>query len=236
MQTPAGLARTIMASASSMDVGIMGRTAPLARHATDEDGALVFSLGEVASECAHLVGPEVRGPVVHAVATDVSGVPHAGRVRGRVTLSGQAEVLHELVDEALRAHLGLGPGDPVARLVPAEVTLEWFVESGMSARAGIGVDPQDYVAADIDPLAGWADEWITHLDADHRGALRELVADTVQPVAVVRPVHADADGIVLREHVGTHRRDIRLHFPRPVRCGCEATEALRVLLTVSALG
>lgn len=234
MQTPAGLARTIMASASSIDVGVMGHTAPLARHATDEDGALVFSLREAAPECAHLVGPGTPGPVIHAVATDVSGVPHAGRVRGRVVLTGRAEVLPEPVDEALRAHLGLAEGAPLARLVPTEITLEWFVEAGMTPPHGLGIDPRDYANAQLDPLAGWADEWITHLDAEHRDALRELVADEVQPVAVVRPVHADAEGIVLREHVGACRRDLRVHFPHKVACGCEAQSALAELVALRA--
>lgn len=236
MNHPPGLARTVVASASHVEVGIMGHRAPLAAHAVDEGGALLSSLGEAAPECTHLVRPGTSGPVVHAVATDVSGVAHAGRVRGRVTLSGRAEVLADPVDVGLRAHLGLAERSLVARLEPTEVTLEWSVESGRTARPAVDVDPGDYAAAEPDPLAGWADGWLVHLDSAHRDSLRELVADAVQPVAVVRPVHADADGIVLREHVGVSRRDIRVPFPRAVRCGCEAIQALRVLISVGTLG
>lgn len=236
MKNPPGLARTVVAAASHVEVGIMGHRAPLAAHGVDEGGALLFSLEEAAPECAHLVRPGATGPVVHAVATDVSGVAHPGRVRGRVALTGRAQVLAEPVDVALRARLGLAHGAPVARLVPTEVDLEWSVEAGRSARAEAEVDPGDYATAEPDALAGWADGWLVHLDTEHRAALRELVADSVQPVAVVRPVHADADGIVLREHVGVHRRDLRVPFPRRVRCGCEAVEALRVLISVGTLG
>lgn len=228
-----GLARTVVASASSIEVGLLGHRAPVARHATDGSGAVLFALAEAAPECADLVTPGERGPVVDLVATDVSAVAHAGRVRGRVWLSGRADVLHQ-PDEQLREHLEVLEGDPVARLLPTTVGLEWFVEAGTRPGEQVTIDPQAYADAGIDALAGWADEWIAHLDVDHRDSLRDLVAHLVQPVAVVRPVHADETGLVLREHVGTCRRDIRVSFPQPVRCGCEATEALRTLVAVNA--
>ena len=140
------------------------------------------------------------------------------------------------VDEQLRAHLGIDDDGLVARLVPDTVRLEWTVERGMTAKPPVDVDTGDYVLADIDALAGWQDAWIAHLDAHHREDLRDLVADEVQPVAVVRPVHADEHGIVLREHVGVHRRDVRVPFPQRARCGCEAVEALRGLVRVRAGG
>lgn len=236
MENRAGLAKTIAATASSVEVGILGHSAPVARHALTEDGALLFSLSEAAPDCAHLVVPGSRGPVLRATASDVSRVPHAGRVRGTVHLTGHAEVMGEPVDEQLREHLGLADGGLVGRLVPDTVTLEWTIERGMSAKPPVDVDAGDYALAAVDALAGWQDGWITHLDAHHREDLRELVADEVQPVAVVRPVHADESGLVLREHVGTYRRDIRVPFPERVRCGCEAIDALRGLVRVRARG
>ncbi len=108
----------------------------MSAHAVDEQGALLVSMTEAAPDCADLVVPGWPGPTIHAVATDVSGVAHPGRVRGAVHLSGTGEVL------------------------------------------------------------------------------------------------ADEMGLVLREYIGTCRRDLRVPFPSAVRCGCEATRALRDLLAV----
>ncbi len=230
----AGLAKTIVASASSVDVGVTGSRSPVARHAMTRSGGLLFSLAEVAPDCAHLVVPGARGPVIEAVASDVSSVPHAARVRGAVHLTGRAEVMTEHVTDELLEHLELPPGGLVGQLVPETVALEWTVERTRSAAPLVDVDVADYVHAEVDPLGGWQDGWIAHLDAHHRDDLRDLVADEVQPVAVVRPVHADATGIVLREHVGSYRRDLRVAFPQRVGCGCEAVEALKGLMAVRA--
>lgn len=236
MKDWAELARTVVAGASAIDIGILGRRAPVARHATDAAGALLFSLEEVAPECAHLVRPGQRGPLVDASASDVSSVPHPGRVRGRVELTGRAQVMTDTVCEELLEHLGLTEGQPVARLVPDTITLTWSVECRATRPALVDVAVPDYVAAEVDPLAGWQDGWITHLDGVHREDLRRLVEREVQPVATVRPVLADADGLVLREYIGTCRRDIRVDFPDRVRCGCEAQAALRSLLSVTSRG
>lgn len=236
MKNWAGLAKTIVATASSVEVGIMGSRAPVARHAVTRAGGLLFSLAEAAPDCAPLIAPGDQGPVLHAVAADVSSVPHAHRVRGVVQLTGRAEVMTEPVTDDLREHLGLAEDGLVGRLVPDTVTLEWTVERGRSDRSPVDVDAGDYALADIDALGGWQDGWMAHLDQHHRDDLRDLVAHEVQPVAVVRPVHADERGIVLREHMGTYQRDIRVAFPQRVRCGCEAVEALKSIMAVHAAG
>lgn len=236
MKAWATVARTVVAGASAVDMGILGTSAPVARHATDGSGALIFSLEEVAPDCFHLVVPGSRGPLVHAVASDVSSVPHRGRVRGRVELTGYAHVMTEPVCDELLDHLGLAPGQPVARLVPDTVVLEWTVERGVSPVQPVEVDAGDYAAADLDALTGWQDGWIAHLDAHHREDLRQLVAQEIQPVGEVRPVLADVEGLVLREYVGTCQRDIRVAFPVPAQCGCEAIAALKDLFAVNADG
>lgn len=235
MKNWAGLAKTIVTTASTVEVGVIGRGAPVARHAVTESGELLFSLAEAAPDCAHLIAPGSRGPALHAMAFDVSSVPRPDRVRGVVTLTGHAEVMTESVTDDLLDHLGL-QGGPVGRLVPDTVSIAWEVERSRSAPPVVDVDAGDYALADIDALAGWQDDWIAHLDAHHREDLRDLVASEVQPVAVVRPVHADETGIVLREYVGVCRRDLRVDFPRRVRCGCQAVEALTSLVRVRAEG
>lgn len=236
MKNWAGLAKTIVATASTVEVGITGSSAPVARHAVTEAGGLLFSVAEAAPDCAHLVAPGTRGPALEATASDVSNVPHADRVRGVVHLTGHAEVMAEPVSADLLEHLGLPEGGLVGRLVPDTITIGWTIERSRSAPPFVDVDAGDYALADIDALGGWQDGWITHLDAHHRDDLRDLVASEVQPVAVVRPVHADEAGIVLREYVGTYRRDHRVGFSRRVRCGCEAVEELKSLVAVRAGG
>lgn len=236
MQNWAGLAKTIVATASSVEVGVVGRHVPVGRHALTQSGGLLFALDEVAPDCAHPVVPGAWGPVIEAVASDVSSVPHAERVRGEVHLAGHAELMVEHVTDDLLEHLGLPEGGRVGRLVPDTVSVRWNVERSRGDVPLVDVDAGDYALAGIDALGGWQDGWMAHLDAHHREDLRDLVADVVQPVAVVRPIHADEAGIVLREHVGAYRRDIRIDFPQRVGCGCQATEALRSLVAVGAAG
>ena len=230
MAQDAQLARTVVATASCLEVGLMGTRAPISRHATDGSGAVFFALAEAAPDCVHLAVPGEPGPVVDAVAYDVSSVAHPGRLRGLVRLSGPAEIVPHPGCEELLDHLGVVPGAPVAKLVPQTVTLEWGVER----RPGevVSVDPLAYARAGMDALAGWQDEWITHLDQHHRDDLRALVVDELQPVSSLRPVLADARGLVLREYVGTCRRDLRVHFPYEVACGCEAQSALADLVAL----
>ncbi|WP_435198892.1 DUF2470 domain-containing protein [Janibacter sp. GS2] len=236
MKNWAGLAKTVVATASTLEVGVVGCRTPVARHAVTQTGSLLFSLAEAAPECAHLVVPGSQGPALQAIASDVSSVPHPDRVRGVVHLTGHAEVMAEPVHDDLLGHLGLTEGELVARLVPDTITITWDVERGRSASSPVEVDPADYAVAEVDALGGWQDGWLAHLDAHHRDDLRDLVAPEVQPVAVVRPVHADESGIVLREHVGTYRQDHRVDFPRRVRCGCQAVEALKRLVAVRTGG
>ena len=205
----------------------------MSAHAVDEQGALLVSMTEAAPDCADLVVPGWPGPTIHAVATDVSGVAHVGRVRGAVHLSGTGEVLAaDSLEDSVRECLREPAGGVVVRLAPESISLGWSVEQRRPTPAAVEVVAEEYAAAGVDALAGWQDGWITHLDAHHRETLRELVADRVQPVSLVRPVLADERGLVLREYIGTCRRDLRVPFPSAVRCGCEATRALRDLLAV----
>lgn len=235
MSTWARRARTIVASAGSVEVGVAGQGRPLGRHAVTPSGALLFSLREAAPACAHLVAAGTSGPDILATAADVSGVSHPGRVRGLVRLGGRAEVLQRPVDEQLRSHLGITEDGLVARLVPTSITLDWRVEvEGL--REVVHVEAEDYAAADVDALAGWQDEWMVHLDSHHRQDLRRLVAGVVplHESGVVRPVLADEAGLVARESApDAGDRDIRVPFPHVVRCGCQAVQALTGMLAVT---
>lgn len=230
VEDPAVRAKTIVAMASWVEVGVPGRMAPLGRHAVERSGAVSFSLSEAAPDCAHLLRPGVEGPRVELVAHDVSSVPHHDRIRGRVRLSGPVVVLPEVPVE-LRRHLGLHPEDLVGRLMPDQISLEWHVEDA-GGPTELTIDPVAWGLADLDALGGWQDEWIAHLDAHHRVDLHHLAARVLgqDPVGDIRPVLADEGGIVLREHSGGCHRDLRVLFGRPVTCGCEAVRALSELV------
>ncbi len=231
MKDWAVLAKTIVATASSVEVGVGGQGVPLARHAMERGGAMLFSLSEAAPDCSHMIAPGAAGPVLHAVVADVSNVTHPQRVRGVVRISGRTDVLDD-VEDAVYDHLQVPHGGRVGRLFPEAVSLEWDVERGAAPRPPLAVDAASFAEARVDALGGWQDGWIAHLDRHHRESLRELVVGQVQPVSVLRPVYADEDGLVLREYIGTCRRDLRVPFPSKVRCGCEATQALKDLFAV----
>ena len=80
-----------------------------------------------------------------------------------------------------------------------------------------------------------------HLTADHAALLPGLarLAGPGPPAGRrVRPVLADACGLVLRASApdGSEQRDVRLAFPTPAACGCDAVEAFTGLLERSGQG
>lgn len=229
----AQLAKSIVASAGSLEVGVVGQGRPVGRHAMTGSGEVVFSLVEAAPACAHLVVAGTPGPDILATVADVSTLAHSGRVRGLVRLGGRAEVMSGPVDEQLREHLGVDEDALVARLVPTSIILDWRVE--VERPQVVHISPEDYTAAGVDALAGWQDEWLAHLDGHHGEHLRRLLGPQVglDASADLRPVLADQDGLVLREFHADRHRDVRIPFPRTVHCGCEAVEALSGMLATS---
>ncbi len=231
MSTPEHRARTLVATTTMVEVGVLDQRAVLRRHAVDGAGAVLFDLADAAPQCASRARPGTPGPVVDLVGTDVSSVPGPDRVRGVVRMSGPVEILPLPLRPDLRDRLGIADDGVVGRLVPHALTLEWRVETdGDPAPSRIGAE--DYAAARVDALGGWEDGWVAHLDADHSAVLHTLATRhaTVPPGARVRPVLADEFGIVLRVVSGQLRRDVRVPFPRRVSCGCEAVWALNSLV------
>lgn len=230
--TPELRAKTVLATTSSVEVGVLDHRALLRRHALDARGAVLFALDEVAPRCADRVAPGETGPVLDVVAVDVSTVPSPDRLRGVVRMSGPVEVLGGGVRQDVRDHLDVGPSGLVGRLVPDRVTLEWHVEA-QGPVVPVTVDPRLYAFSPVDPLGGWEAGWVEHLAVDHEDVLRRLAGRTrlLGTDAVVRPVLADSLGLVLRVVEDGRRRDVRIPFPRPVTCGCEAIRSLEQLVT-----
>ena len=231
MSTPEHRARTLVATTTMVEVGVLDQRAVLRRHAVDGAGAVLFDLTDAAPQCAARARPGTPGPVMDLVGTDVSSVPGPDRVRGVVRMSGPVELVTEPLREDLRAHLGLPDGGLVGRLAPDALTLDWRVETdGATTLSRIGAE--DYAAARVDALGGWEDGWVAHLDADHPAVLHTLATrhGDVPEGSTVRPVMADELGIVLRVVSGRSTRDVRVPFPRRVSCGCEAVWALNALV------
>ena len=123
------------------------------------------------------------------------------------------------------------PGRPILELRPESVTLDGRVEG-----TGVVIVPvEEYAAAQPDPLAGWEAGFLRHLDADHAAllpGLARLAGPGLPADWRVRPVLADARGLVLRASApdGSEQHDVRLSFPTPAVCGCDAVEAFNALL------
>jgi|GEM_PF-4729725 len=225
-------AKTVMATSTHVELGVLDHRVLLRRHALERSGAVLFSLGEVPPRCALRVAPGADLPVLDLVAVDVSCAHRADRVRGIVRMTGTVDVHLGPIRDDLAEHLAVSDGTPVGRLTPSRVSLEWRIETTDGRPTYQVVEPQDYVAARIDPLGGWEDRWMAHLDEGHRELVRALVSRHLPlgPDARVRPVLADTRGVVMRveQEGGVH--DVRVPFPHVVGCGCEAVQALSTLL------
>ena len=236
--TAAELARSILAAASGLRLGVLNQGHDVHRHAVAADGSLVF--------CPPLGTAEPPPALVTMTVTDVVGVPMADRVRGRVTLTGRLCELTEQLPPAVVAHVrGLEVGEKPAAVVreqpivvfsPTRVSLQWSCESEESSVPQTAVTPVDlgsYRKAAPDPMFVASDDWLGHLHAGHAATLRLLAETETGPLpdrVDVRPLLVDRAGLVLRLLEPEGRRDVRISFTEPVRCGCQLREQLNAFL------
>lgn len=145
-------------------------------------------------------------------------------MRGRVIL------MHAPPDRQLLQHLKLSAGQTMARFVPDSVVLD-LPSPGEQSRVAVPLPA--YADASSDTLAGWESVWIAHLDAAHGASLRQLAYQQM-PLSdedSVRGLQADSDGLTVRIYQADSQRDVRLDFPAPARCGCQAVTAFKTLVT-----
>ena len=257
--TPAERARTVLAVAASLEVGVLDLQHPVDRHAVDSDGSLLFSPPPESPERAAALASTMRLPTLTAIARDLAPVACADRVRGTVVVTGRVALVTEPPEchsaDRLIAHLTGHPESatwdprtqPILRLVPDSVRLQWTCETpGPAGRTGTSTDRRDHVGVAIedyrgavpDPLLGYESQWLPHLAAEHREVLialaeaadPRLASVPLSPYAVT-PLAVDRFGLVLRVRLpGDGHRDVRLCFPRNVRCGCDVPPAFNELL------
>jgi hypothetical protein len=228
----AEIARTLAAGALPADTHIACRPGPFpVRHVTDPEGrVLVLAPTGGASAAALRPTPGNDDVAVVLEVTDlppIAGAPSLGRVwvAGWATaLSGDAAraaaVAYADVDPAPDL-LDVGRGQTLHRVEVAEVRLE---HDGVT----IDVDPDEYAAAQPDPLHPAEFDLLADL-TDHHGAevsgyvRRTLgVGDEAEP----RVVRLDRYGLVVR--LGA--RLTRLDFPHPVRSRADLADLLHPVL------
>ena len=133
---PAERARSMIATASGLRVGVLNLTHELGRHAVGTDGSVLF-LAPVDSPAAIFrVAPRLPAQVVTVTTVDVAHVPQHDRIRGSLRLTGPMRPAVEPLPAGVREHLaGPDPQDieaagPVLRLQPTRVTLTWHWSAG----------------------------------------------------------------------------------------------------------
>lgn len=232
---PAERARTTLAGASSVRLGVAAGGAEVVRHVIASDGSLLLVVGEyspVVSTLTHGVGGHLPAHVPTQVrAVDVSPLTLPERVRGVATVTGRLSLLAESVPEEVVAHL-LGPDAvwadrPIVRLVPRRVVLH---DPQLERDPGpVEIDLDAYREARTDPLVGAEEGWLEHLDHEHRDVLGALAG---VPTAHVRPVSVGRLGILLR--VAHPARHVWVPFEVPVGCACDLPEAIHALMLTAS--
>jgi hypothetical protein len=229
---PARRARSLLVTASHIEVGVLGSRTLLGSHVVDGHGGLVFPGSAVPGGCLDRLVAGEPAPLIDVVAWDVATVAQPDRLRGVLRLSGRPQLSTDRLPDDALVHLRIRPSDPVIRLAPVDISLEWHIECDGASRT-VAVPQPLYVGARPDGLVEWEGPWATHLAAHHDDSCRSLarrVADVGDDV-MVRPILADEGGIVIRAYEANGVRDLRVPFPRRVSCPCEATAALGLLIS-----
>jgi hypothetical protein len=237
---PAERARTMIAGATGLRIGVLNLSHEVGRHAVGTDGSLLFLAPADSPGAVFRVAPRLPAQVVTVTTTDVATVPQHDRIRGSLRLTGPVRPAMEPLPAGIREHLaGPDPRDldvsgPVLRMQPSRVTLTWHCERG----ADRGSDAQEipieaYRAALPDPMIQLEARWLPHLLRDHAELLRTLAAhayDGLDDSIDVRPLAMDRFGFVIRLYAEGRHLDKRLTFTRPVTCGCDLRDAFNDLL------
>jgi hypothetical protein len=239
--SPAEVARTLAAGRLPGNAHIACRPSPhLVRHATDVAGH-VLMLVPAGGELAEALRP-AEGTDDVAVVLDVQDVPPvAGSpTLGRVWVSGWAAPLtgvearqaaQDFVDiDPVGDLLDVGRGQVIFRMEPAEVRLE------VGGRV-TDIDPEEYAAAEPDPLQAVEWDLLTDL-ADHHvpemaGFIQRQLAESghISPSGPPpRVVRLDRYGFVVSLGAPGREYRARLAFPRAVADRADLARLLHPVL------
>lgn len=226
--------RTILAASSHVELGVTGNRSIVPSHLVDPDGGILLNPQGSLGPCARRLLAGEASPRLDLIATDVTAVPQPDRVRAVVRMTGRVEACAAPRHCFLQQHLGLEPGEPMARFLPDLVSLKHRDNSGRPLHTH--VKAADYAAARSDPLAAWEARWTTHLDTGHAAHLRKFVERDVALTSqhTVRALQADSTGLTVRIYGPDDTRDHHVAFPTPARCGCQAIRAFHQLVAEAA--
>lgn len=234
---PAERARTLIAGASALRVGVLNLTHEVNRHTVGSDGSLLLLAPVDSPGAVFRVAPRLPPQIVTVTTVDVASVPQLDRIRGTLRLTGPMRPASDPLPAGVHTHLaGPDPRDlatagPVLRLQPSRVSLTWHCEDGIES---LSIPVEDYQSAFPDPVMEFENRWLPHLHRDHSELLRALAVyahPDLDDLADVRPLSLDRFGLVLRMYADDGRhQDTRLSWGRPVACGCEIRDAFNDLL------
>ncbi|WP_106982521.1 DUF2470 domain-containing protein [Streptomyces megasporus] len=219
-----------------------GQGAAEARAVTPQgDVILLVPAGSpAAGAAAHARGDDLAAVVE---ITDVAPVAVPHRIRGRARLAGWltpvtgAERAECATLLAARHPHGPFPGDAWTqlRLEVGEGWIDdlWGTES---------VEPEEFAAAEPDPLARHETELLQHLAAAHDDLMRGLCGLLGERERTcdagawerVAPLALDRFGLRVRFWADGHGFDARFDFPRPVRTVRELRQAVRALFEAAS--
>ncbi|MEU2349597.1 DUF2470 domain-containing protein [Modestobacter sp. NPDC049651] len=206
-------------------------------HATTADGDVLLVVaadGEVATAVRASADGDLAALLL---VTDHAPVPLRDPVRAQVWLSGWLSVVGRAEERGLA--LAFADVAPVAELldVGREATLLRLDLAEVVLREGGAVaelEPEEFLAAAPDPLAGVEAAALAHLDTAHPEELALLRSRI--PVGwlgegdVVRPLGLDRCGFRLRIEQPAGHRDVRVPFAAPVTCEDELGPAVHRLM------
>lgn len=227
MILPSVRARTVLATSSHVELGVLGQRDVLPAHLVEASGAILMRPGE--GPCWDRLDSGEACPQLDLVANDVTSVPQPDRLRARVRMRGRVTLVDAPPNRRVMCHLRLSPGQSMARFAPDTVILD---VSSAGSRSTVAVPLAAYTKASSDPLAGWEAAWIAHLDAAHNASLRQLAKQEI-PLTdeeAVRALQADSIGLTLRIYRADSQRDLRIDFPAPAGCGCRAVAAFQAMV------
>ncbi|WP_018217558.1 DUF2470 domain-containing protein [Salinispora vitiensis] len=207
--------RTIVAAATSLELRTPGHRADLInRHTLNPRGRIRMDLPIDSRLATDITRQREVAAVVEI--TDVAPTPVRERVRGRGTFSGWLTPV--------------APGDNEDLTVEFDLAAVELSVDGATTT----VDPDDFAAAEADPLAAEEAELLCHLDRHHPRTVESLCR-LVAPrhrygVRRVVPLRLDRHGLVLRLERMSGHRDVRLGFTPALRHPDELRERMAALV------
>lgn len=222
---PAEAARSLLAGGTTLELSTdgHGRFLAMGGHVVDDRGALLLSVPSSSRLATHLRDHDDVRARVEVV--DTAPVSVRERVRGRLVLLGWASAVPSAEADGAWAAAGersvLDEGGTLLRLEPAAVGLE--VDG-----TWCDLEPEEWAAADPDPLARHEAEVLQHLASGHHpdelAALVALVPASLRVGARrVVPLRLHRRAVVLRVEGATGHHDVALPLPRRRRAPLPAT-------------